>query len=144
MGAATKKTAQIVEAICERIAQGEPLRKIVKSEGMPHEVTVFRWLEKDEEFRAQYALARERQADFYADQCIEIADDGRNDTYELDDGSQHVAHDHIQRSRLRVDTRKWYASKLYPKKYGDRNTTELTGEGGGAVKFVVELVKAKE
>jgi hypothetical protein len=59
---------------------------------------------------------------------LEIADDGRNDTYEDENGHQHVNTDHIQRSRLRIDARKWLASKMAPKKYGDR--VEQAHSGG--------------
>ena len=40
----------------------------------------------------------------------------------------------IQRSRLRVDTRKWILSKMVPKKYGTKVTAEITGADGGPVK----------
>jgi len=36
------------------------------------------------------------------------------------DGKRIVDHENIQRSRLRVDARKWAAARLAPKKYGDR------------------------
>jgi hypothetical protein len=71
------------------------------------------------EFRHQYARAREAQADFLAEEILQIADDGENDTYATENGPA-VNHDVVQRSRLRVDARKWLASKLAPKKYGDK------------------------
>jgi len=36
----------------------------------------------------------------------------------------------IGRSRLRVDTRKWYLSKVLPKIYGDKLQTEHSGTIG--------------
>lgn len=87
---------------------------------MPDFSTVKRWLRRKglEEFRAQYAQAREDRAHLWAEEIVDIADDGSNDYYERD-GEQVVDHENIQRSRLRVDTRKWILSKLLPKEYGD-------------------------
>ncbi len=110
--------------ICERLAEGESLRAICLDDDMPSKSSVFRWLDANQSFRDQYARAREFQADTMADEIQDIADDGTNDWMEkrLNDGSviEVVNHEHIQRSRLRVDTRKWVASKLKPKKYGDK------------------------
>ncbi len=75
--------------------------------------------------------AREMQADALFDQILAIADDGSNDTQKTDDGKVIVDHDHIQRSRLRIDARKWMASKLAPKKYGDK--VQMVGDGGGPI-----------
>jgi hypothetical protein len=101
--------------------EGESLRTICLSDDMPSATTVFRWLAdaRYAAFREQYTRAREAQADHLAEEILQIADDGRNDTYETD-GVVAVNHDAIQRSRLRVDARKWLAGKLAPKKYGDK------------------------
>jgi hypothetical protein len=121
----TVYTAELAETICARLAQGESLRKICGHESMPDKATVLRWLAKDKHaaFRDRYALARELQADLLADEILEIADDSSKDMklVEVDEGPpvKIVNHEHIQRSRLRVDVRKWYASKVAPKKYGD-------------------------
>lgn len=86
---------------------------------MPAQSTVFKWLSEQSAFSEQYVRAREAQADKLADEILSIADDGTNDTYKTDDG-EGVNHDVIARSRLRVDARKWLASKMAPKKYGDK------------------------
>lgn len=84
------------------------------------------WLldEDKKVFLEQYETARAIQADLMAEELIEIADDGTNDYMEklLQSGEtiEVVNTEHIQRSRLRVDTRKWVASKLKPKKYGEK------------------------
>lgn len=119
--------------ICERLVDGESLRAICREDGMPSQSMIFRWLEAHTEFRERYARARECQAESLADELLEIADDGSNDwmTREGKDGegSAYQANgEHIQRSRLRVDTRKWIASKLKPKKYGDSQSIEHTGD----------------
>ncbi len=117
--------------ICARLAAGEPLTKICKDADMPDVVTVYRWRMAHPEFSNAYACAREDQADTLASEIIEISDDGSRDYSTDEDGVERVDHDHIQRSKLRVDARKWYASKLAPKKYSDR--TEITGAAGGPV-----------
>lgn len=66
-----------------------------------------------------------------ADELVEIADDGTNDYVEREvDGGVRVVFDgeHFQRSRLRVDTRKWVLSKVLPKIYGDKIGVEVTGD----------------
>ncbi|OZI26935.1 terminase [Bordetella genomosp. 9] len=82
--------------------------------------TVMRWLADNAVFREQYARAREAQADKLAEEILSIADDGLNDTYVDDEGNKRTDHDVVARSRLRVDARKWLASKMAPKKYGDK------------------------
>ena len=93
--------------ICARIAGGESLRKICLSEDLPTPQGVRKWLnaDKDGELVAQYARAREEQADHYADEIITIAD---NENLTPED------------RRIMVDARKWVASKLKPKRYGDK------------------------
>lgn len=139
MGRPSDFTQELVDLICERIAEGESLRKICADEDMPNKATVFRWLAADETFSDQYARAREAQADVLADEIVNIADDGSNDTYTDDEGKVRTDQDVIARSRLRVDARKWVASKLKPKVYGDKVQQEVSGKDGGAL--VVEIVR---
>ena len=120
MARPSKFTQTLADNICEQIANGESLRAICADAKMPGKKAVLAWLGKHESFRTQYAHAREAQADHFADEILVIADDGSNDTSSTEDGREVVNHDHIQRSRLRVDTRKWLMSKLAPKKYGDK------------------------
>lgn len=120
MGRPTDYNDAIATVICDRIAEGESLRKICLDDGIPDKATVFRWLAAHEAFRDQYAHAREAQADKMAEEILDIADDGRNDTYTDGEGEVRTDHDVIARSRLRVDARKWLASKMAPKKYGDK------------------------
>lgn len=131
----TEKTADI---ICERIKHGESLRAICRDDGMPSQSMVFRWLETNLIFREQYARAREVQADTLVDEILEISDNATNDWMARRSESEKGAGvnsgwvlngEHVQRSRLRVDSRKWFASKVAPKKYGDK--IEHTGPEGG-------------
>lgn len=149
MARPSKFTQAIADEICSRIADGQSLRTICDSDGMPDKATILRWLadeEKHKAFRDQYACAREAQADKYAEEIIEIADDGSNDTYKDDEGNVRVDHDVVARSRLRVDARKWYASKLAPKKYGDKVETTLRGDRDNPIesRVTVEYVGVDE
>lgn len=128
-GRPTSYTLDTAVVICERLANGEALTKICKDSGMPGLSTVYQWLATRPDFAELYARAREDQADTLAAEIIEIADDGARD-YVDDDGKKVVNHDHIQRSKLRVDARKWYAAKLAPKKYSEKVSQELSGPGG--------------
>jgi len=146
MGRPTKYTSALADNICSLLADGRSLRSICLQEDMPDKATVFRWLRKDKDFRDQYAKAKEESADALFEELLDIADDGSNDWMEVNHGSDDegvgwkVNGETIQRSRLRVDTRKWALSKLKPKKYGEKIQTELTGAGGGPVQIVYEGV----
>jgi hypothetical protein len=120
IGRPSSYTDETAALICARLAEGESLRTICKADDMPGFSTVMRWLADNSAFRDQYARAREAQADKLAEEILEIADDGRNDTYTDDDGNERTNQEVVARSRLRVDARKWLASKMAPKKYGDK------------------------
>jgi hypothetical protein len=99
---------------------------------------VMRWLAADEVFREQYARAREVLIEHWAEDIIEISDDGSRDFVEAQEGEETVTrvdHENIQRSKLRVDSRKWLLSKLAAKKYGDKISTEISGPDGGPVQI---------
>lgn len=127
-------TAALASEICKRLAAGETLRSICRTEGMPAHSTVLSWTISDEAFSDQYTRAREIGYQIMADEVLEIADDGRNDCWKDEEGNPRTDHDVIARSRLRVDTRKWLLSKALPKVYGDRQAIEHTGKDGGPIK----------
>ena len=143
LGRPSDYTAETAAEICERIAEGQSLRRICLDDAMPGLRTVLAWLIKHQDFQLQYARARETQADVLADEINDIADDGSRD-YGVDaNGNRIVDHDHIARARLRVDTRKWVASKLKPRKYGDK--LELGHDPNAAPQVMrVEFVEAKD
>ena len=100
-----------IEEILERLVCGEPLTRICRDEHLANEGTVYRWLAASEELSQRYSRARALQADTFADQIVEIADTEKD----------------AQKARNRIDARKWAASKLAPKKYGDTKDVHLTG-----------------
>jgi len=147
MGRPSSFTPECADIICERLANGESLRKICLDEEMPDQKTVLRWLARgdlenaEEEFatfRQQYARAREMQADTIFDEMLDIADDGANDYMGED---EKYNGDAVQRSRLRIDTRKWMAGKLKPKVYGDKTLLGSDPENPLPNGFAVNLVK---
>ena len=113
-GRRTKLTAALREAICAGLAEGKTLRLICALEGMPDRATVYRWLADDPnaDFRDQYARARAIGLDLIADEVLEIADAPAC----AEGGAQGMP---VENRRLQIDARKWYLSKLAPKKYGE-------------------------
>ncbi|WP_447887264.1 terminase small subunit-like protein [Serratia fonticola] len=131
-------TEELAEIICLRLAEGESLRSVCRDDEMPSKQAVLRWLARNEQFRAQYVRAKEEGAEAIAEELFDIADDGTNDWMEkLDKDGEAIGYqlngEHVQRSKLRIDTRKWYLSKIMPKKYGDKVTNEIVGKDGGAI-----------
>lgn len=134
---------ELFDKICGELAKGLSLVKICSQKGMPNPDSVYTWIRTKPGLPERYARAKEDSADVLAEQILDIADDGTNDTYTRvdEDGVPMVDvinHDHINRSRLRVDARKWVAAKLKPKKYGDKLNAEVGGVGGGPV--VLQIV----
>lgn len=119
-GRPTDYTPEKAAMICYLLASPMTLTKICQRDDMPHQSTVFRWLAKHEEFREQYAQAREIQSHIYADEIVDIADDSSGDVLCDEYGNQKQNHEFVQRSKLRIDARKWHASKTNPSKYGDK------------------------
>ncbi len=133
MARPTSYTQELDIEICTRLAIGESLRSICKDESIPDISTVIRWvftdIEGTEAFRAHYETARQMQAELMADELNDIADDGTNDWMirkgKGGDDYDVVNTEAIQRSKLRVDTRKWVASRLLSK-YNEKRETKLT------------------
>jgi hypothetical protein len=132
-GRPTKYSEELGNKLCSELALGQSLRTVCKSDDMPCVATVFNWFKLHEEFLEQYTRAKEESADALTDEMLDIADDASNDWMEkLDKEEQPMGYqlngDHVQRSRLRIETRKWLASKLKPKKYGEKIQQEISGE----------------
>jgi len=124
MGRPSDYTPDLATLICTRIAEGESLREIVKTEGMPDRTTIYSWLLTHKEFLNQYTRAREEQADTYADEIIAIADEMPEVIAVTDKHGALIEHKldgaYLQWQKNRIDARKWTAMKLKPKKYGER------------------------
>jgi hypothetical protein len=135
-GRPTLYTEEVGKKICARLSEGESLRSICKDESMPHESTVRGWaIAPEHPIFTHYRAAREVGYMRMAEELLEISDDGSNDwmVREGKDGegtAYHVNGEHVSRSKLRVETRKWILSKALPKIYGDKITAEHTGPEG--------------
>lgn len=133
-GRPTRHTEELATEICSRLSLGETLRAICKDEHVPPESTIRMWVVDDRNgFATQYARARNVGLDCMADQILAVAEDGSGDDFDPKTGK--INQESYQRSRLRVDSMKWYLSKLAPKRYGDRLTNVHTGPEGGAIRL---------
>jgi hypothetical protein len=131
-GRPTLFTEEIGDKICAMVMAGVPLVRICEEDWAPHPTTIYRWFREHDKFCYNYARAKEDQADYFVEDIVQIAD--------------LATPDNVQVARLRVDTRKWAASKYKPKKYGDKLLTDLQNldKDGNPVdppKMVIEVVK---
>lgn len=124
MGRPSTYDPEVALGICEELsATDRSLASICQADNMPEVRTVYRWLEADEAFRQQYARAKSLQADVLAAQVVDISntpEEGVKTKTDKDGNLLVETGDMVEHRRLKIDARKWYASKLAPKKYGDR------------------------
>jgi len=147
MGRPSTYTQEKGDEICELLIEGLSLRKIAAIEGMPKPITILKWLRDYPEFAVQYARAREEQAEAFADEMIDIADDISRDITVDSEGKHVIDGFAAQRAKVMIDTRKWIAAKLKPKKYGEKIDLNHAGqEGAPPIKtsVTVEFVNAKQ
>lgn len=126
LGRPTDYTKDMADKICEKISGGLSLRAICAEAGMPARGTVYRWLIENADFQDQYARAREKQADYFAEEIIEIADSAEAESAA------------VSKAKLQIDARKWAASKIAPKKYGDKSELDVKS-GDGSMRAAVRL-----
>lgn len=131
----------IADEVCLRLTEGEPLVRICKSSHLPDVSTIYRWLIRFPLFCEMYTRAREEQADTNADEIIAIADEDPKFTeYKDKDGNVvdvKIDTAYVAYQKLRIESRKWTAAKLKPRKYGERIAME--GVDGGAPIGTVDL-----
>lgn len=128
-----------IEKIFDRIIimisiDGYSIRKCLQQDKTPNSETFYKWIDEDEIKTKRYARACEERANILVEEMLEISDDQKNDIYIDKDGFEQTDHNVIQRSKLRVDTRKWIASKLKPKKYGDSQLLKFADNEGDKLK----------
>lgn len=127
MGRPERYSEKLADELLGRLACGESVRTVCLDPNMPAASTIYKWMREREDFSKRYARAKEDAAESLAEEMFDIADDGSNDWMEKHDKEGNAVGyqlngEHVQRSKLRVDTRKWYLSKIKPKKYGDKIT----------------------
>jgi hypothetical protein len=114
---AVSTTSKSIEDICTELRKEDP--------NFPCPSTIYLWLAKHEEFSEQYARAKIAQVTVLINEILKIADDASRDFTLNEDGKWVIDGEHVQRSRLKIDTRKWLAGKLVPKVYGDRIIADI-------------------
>jgi hypothetical protein len=132
VGQPTKYTQELADRICEQLALGYSIRTVCRGEGMPSVASIFNWFRTYPEFLEQYTRAKQESSDAMAEDILDIADDGSNDymaiTRKDESEAWQLNGEHLQRSRLRVETRKWLMAKMKPKKYGEKLDVVSDGE----------------
>ena len=125
----TRFSEPLAAEICRRLAAGELLRDICRPTRMPGRETVHRWLAENGQFRSQFGVARDHMADALAEEAIHIARNAKAST--------------ASARRLQVDTIKWLAAKLAPKRYGEKvvPATATTASIGDAIEKGRERVR---
>jgi hypothetical protein len=116
------------------------MRTICSDDDMPNRSTVLRWLDAHADFAAKCAHARELQADVLAEQILEIADTpqlGEKRKTSANGDTETTEGDMIEHRRLQVETRKWLAARMAPKKYGEKQQIDANVSGG----LTIEVVK---
>lgn len=130
-GRPTKFTQELADKICETIATTTKGLREICAENQISTFTLLKWLNQNAEFSTQYAISKQMQSDLLIDEILEICD------HTSEDHTPFTGSNVVNRDRLRVDTRKWLASKLYPKKYGDKVDLTTAGEKINGVKEII-------
>lgn len=124
VGRPSDYTQELADKICALLAEGASMRSISNLEGFPSCETMFRWIREKPEFREQYARAKEESADLLVEMMMNESDLAIDGAWKADPKAAGAV---VQGHRLKVDTLKWTASKLKPKKYGDK--VDVTSDG---------------
>lgn len=139
-------TEAVEDEIFARIMEGESVRSITaagREERFPSAPTFYKRMASDPVFAKRYAHAKDILADNEFDEIREIADNSSNDWMENNDPDNpgyRLNGDHVQRSRLRVDVRKWRAARLAPKKYGDKIDLTHANPDGSPLSLVAQIM----
>ena len=131
--APVRYSEELAEEILDRIARGESLKQICSEPGMPAPSAVVQWCDRNLEFAERYGRARERCAEHWASEIIDIADSVRSG----------ATSEEINAAKLAVDSRKWIVAKLLPRRYGDRVeqvvTVDATSDPMDAMAILLQI-----
>lgn len=141
LGRPSSYTKEKAAEICARLVNGESLRAICRDDNMPDVKTVYLWMAQNETFLQQYTKAKEDQADTLQEDILDIADTEPMQVVD-DKGVARIDSAHVNWMRLRIDSRKWIASKLKPKKYGERQILAGDADSPVEVKTNTEVFDA--
>ena len=112
-------TTAITDRICELIESGKSINSFAGKKGVPSAPSIYRKMAKDAEFAGMIAIARQAQQEHEMEKCIELADSATPEDWQV--------------KRLQIWARHWRASRMIPKKWGDKITQEITGRDGAPI-----------
>jgi len=116
VGRPTKYNDELADRMMIEIASGTSVRRLCDElDWTPDQKTFYTWMFKHPEFLQKYEQAKAAQAQWAAELIEEIADNATTETIQVD--------------KLRADVRKWTASRLLPKKYGDKQVIDHQSQG---------------
>lgn len=128
MGRPSIYTDELASDICVRLGLGESLRKICLDDDMPCLRSVMNWLTTKPDFLQQYTRAREIQAETQFDELIDIVDQHPDLAHVIGKSGEVIEvkfdSSYVAWMKLRVDTRKWTAARMAPKRYGEQKQAE--------------------
>lgn len=145
MGRPTKYSEELADKICKAVSTSPYGLTQICRENMdfPDPETIRVWRLENLNFSGKYANAKLLQADILTEFCLDISDESKKDKIINEDGKEYFNGEYVARSRLRVDTRKWLASKLLPKQYGDRRELEEEKEKNEELREEIKALRAK-
>ena len=128
MARPTDYNDEIAEAVCSWIAGGKSLRAFCRQEGTPDVTTVCRWIVRHDEFRQQYAQAREAAGYAHGDGVIEVVE-------LLSEGGLDA-----QTAKAMMDGLKWAAERMAPKAHSAKQDINHTSSDGSLGPSRIEIV----
>jgi hypothetical protein len=118
----TKRTPEVEERIIEGLTDGVPLRVLCRQDDMPSWRTVYDWINADPSFASRVAYARDLGFEAIAEDILDIADDTP------------AISEHVQRNKMRIDTRLKLLACWSPKRYGNKQDVSIGNKEGETLK----------
>ncbi len=116
----------ILQRVCDELTEGLSIKQICEPIDMPRWQEVYLEMQRNEDVRIAIAQAREAQQEVTADDIVEMADLATPEDHNV--------------VKLRIWARQWRAAKLAPKKYGEKQSVEVTADiGATAARVLMDL-----
>lgn len=131
----SRYTVPLGERICAELSNGKPLRQICREISIDWS-TVYRWRDRFPEFDKRLQLAREMGEEALLAECQEIADDTSAD-YIAGENGPVFDREHVQRSKLRIETRLKLLAKWNPSKWGDKVEQTHKGDPSAPIALIL-------
>lgn len=120
--AAGVRVADVIDELCEHIANGNSITKACTMPGMPIASTVFSEMRRNETIRAKIDEAREQAEKLLAEQWL--IEQEKLHVAVSDEKVQPAA---VQAIRAREQGLRWMLGKRFPDKYGDKIEVKSSG-----------------